>query len=203
MIDDQADHRRARERRDEPHQQVLARRQVHQVVGQDRRQARRVPHAACADVRCEGPPVGGRSRQPPHRDLRSGRQLPRVALQFSRVSGFFIRGDLLYAIDSESGPLNHPNWRDGVRIGPVDEDRVTAFIPPFERDDRALSGRGRRRHRGRRRRHRVRRRRTELVRAGGRRIHQVLGKEIAVPRPLDYRLIAGGRNRLSITATIT
>src|SRR5712692_6989100 len=35
-------------------------------------------------------------------------------------------------IDSESGPLNHPNWRDGVRIGPLDEDRITAFIPPFK-----------------------------------------------------------------------
>jgi DNA-binding beta-propeller fold protein YncE len=52
---------------------------------------------------------------------------------FGRISGFFIRGNLLYAIDSESGPLNHPNWRDGVRIGPLDEDRITAFIPPFER----------------------------------------------------------------------
>ncbi|HUR35741.1 MAG TPA: hypothetical protein VM032_18180 [Vicinamibacterales bacterium] len=60
--------------------------------------------------------------------------------QFSRVSGFFIKGETLYAIDSESGPLNHPNWRDGVRIGPVNEDRVVAFIPPFERDDRAYQG---------------------------------------------------------------
>ena len=127
-------------RRDEPHQQVLARRQVHQVVGEDRRQARRVPHAACAHVRREGSPVGGRPRQPPHRDLRSGGELPRVALQFSRPSGFFIKGDTLYVIDSESGPLNHPNWRDGVRIGPVDEDRVVAFIPPFEREDRVYQG---------------------------------------------------------------
>lgn len=60
--------------------------------------------------------------------------------QFSRVSGFFIKGETLYAIDSESGPLNHPNWRDGVRIGPVDEDRVVAFIPPFEREDRVYQG---------------------------------------------------------------
>jgi sugar lactone lactonase YvrE len=60
--------------------------------------------------------------------------------QFSRVSGIFIKGDTLYAIDSESGPLNHPNWRDGVRIGPIDEDRVVAFIPPFEREDRAYQG---------------------------------------------------------------
>lgn len=60
--------------------------------------------------------------------------------QFSRVSGFFIKGDLLYAIDSESSPISHPNWRNGVRIGPVDEDRVTGFIPPFEREDRNQQG---------------------------------------------------------------
>ena len=27
-----------------------------------------------------------------------------------------------------------------VRIGPVDEDRVTAFVPPFEREDRVYQG---------------------------------------------------------------
>ena len=59
---------------------------------------------------------------------------------FSRPSGFFIKGNTLYVIDSESGPLNHPNWRDGVRIGPVNEDRVTGFIPPFEREDRVYQG---------------------------------------------------------------
>jgi sugar lactone lactonase YvrE len=59
---------------------------------------------------------------------------------YGRISGFFIKGNLLYAIDSESGPLNHPNWRDGVRIGPLDEDRITAFIPPFEREDRVYQG---------------------------------------------------------------
>ena len=60
--------------------------------------------------------------------------------QFSRVSGFFIKGDLLYAIDSESNPLIHANWRNGVRIGPWADDRVTAFIPPFEREDRNGQG---------------------------------------------------------------
>jgi sugar lactone lactonase YvrE len=59
---------------------------------------------------------------------------------FSRPSGIFIKGETVYVIDSESGPYNHPNWRDGVRIGPVDEDRVTGFIPPFERDDRVYQG---------------------------------------------------------------
>jgi DNA-binding beta-propeller fold protein YncE len=59
---------------------------------------------------------------------------------FGRPSGIFIKGDTVYVIDSESGPFNHPNWRDGVRIGRVDEDRVTGFIPPFERDDRVYQG---------------------------------------------------------------
>ena len=59
---------------------------------------------------------------------------------FGRPSGLFIKGDMVYVIDSESGPYNHPNWRNGVRIGPVDEDRVTGFIPPFERNDRVYQG---------------------------------------------------------------
>jgi sugar lactone lactonase YvrE len=59
---------------------------------------------------------------------------------YGRISGFFIKDNQVYAIDSESGPLNHPNWRNGVRIGPLDEDRITAFIPPFEREDRVYQG---------------------------------------------------------------
>ena len=59
---------------------------------------------------------------------------------FSRPSGIFIKGETVYVIDSESGPYNHPNWRDGVRIGPVGEDRVTGFIPPFDREDRVYQG---------------------------------------------------------------
>jgi sugar lactone lactonase YvrE len=51
--------------------------------------------------------------------------------QFSRVSGLFItRGDVLYAIDSESSPERHPNWKTGVRIGTAKEDKVLQFIPP-------------------------------------------------------------------------
>ena len=51
--------------------------------------------------------------------------------QFSRVSGLFItRNDTLYAIDSESSPERHPNWKTGVRIGSVKEDKVLQFIPP-------------------------------------------------------------------------
>jgi DNA-binding beta-propeller fold protein YncE len=51
--------------------------------------------------------------------------------QFSRVSGLFITGDdRLYAIDSESSPERHPDWKTGVRIGTTKEDRVLEFIPP-------------------------------------------------------------------------
>ena len=60
---------------------------------------------------------------------------------YGRISGIFITGDdRVYAIDSESGPTNHPGWRNGVRIGHIDEDRISAFIPPFEREDRVYQG---------------------------------------------------------------
>ena len=58
-----------------------------------------------------------------------------------RISGIFITADdMLYSIDSESSPTSHPNWVNGVRIGPVDEDRVTGYIPPFEADTRPYQG---------------------------------------------------------------
>jgi DNA-binding beta-propeller fold protein YncE len=51
--------------------------------------------------------------------------------QFSRVSGIFITRDgTLYAIDSESSPERHPNWKTGVRIGTTKQDKVLQFIPP-------------------------------------------------------------------------
>ena len=57
-----------------------------------------------------------------------------------RISGIFITGDTLYSIDSESSPTSHPNWVNGVRIGPVDEDRITGYIPPFDADTRPYQG---------------------------------------------------------------
>lgn len=60
---------------------------------------------------------------------------------YGRISGLFITDDgMVYAIDSESGPTNHPGWRNGVRIGPVEEDKVVALIQPFERPDREYQG---------------------------------------------------------------
>ena len=60
---------------------------------------------------------------------------------YGRISGIFItEDDMLYAIDSESSASRHPHWMNGVRIGHVDEDRITAFIPPFPADSRPYQG---------------------------------------------------------------
>ena len=60
---------------------------------------------------------------------------------YGRISGIFITdNDLVYAIDSESSPTNHVGWRNGVRIGHIDKDEITGFIPPFERPDRVYQG---------------------------------------------------------------
>ncbi|MGE0448016.1 MAG: peptidyl-alpha-hydroxyglycine alpha-amidating lyase family protein [Vicinamibacterales bacterium] len=53
--------------------------------------------------------------------------------QYGRSSGLFIDGqDRLYSIDADTNGTNHPDWRNGIRIGTAREDRVLAFIPPFE-----------------------------------------------------------------------
>jgi DNA-binding beta-propeller fold protein YncE len=63
--------------------------------------------------------------------------------QFSRVSGLFITpDDMLYAIDSETNTMNHPGWTTGIRIGHVNADKVTAFIPPHPADDRPFGAAG-------------------------------------------------------------
>jgi hypothetical protein len=50
--------------------------------------------------------------------------------QFSRVSGMFIKNDILYVNDSESSKANHPGWKKGVRIGSAKDGKVMFFIPP-------------------------------------------------------------------------
>ena len=61
--------------------------------------------------------------------------------QYGRISGIFISDDdMVYAIDSESSMTSHPNWMNGVRIGPVNEDVIVAFIPPFPADSRPYQG---------------------------------------------------------------
>jgi DNA-binding beta-propeller fold protein YncE len=60
---------------------------------------------------------------------------------YGRISGIFITAnDMVYAIDSESGPLNHTNWVNGVRIGPVGSDRIEGFIPAHAADTRPYQG---------------------------------------------------------------
>jgi sugar lactone lactonase YvrE len=65
---------------------------------------------------------------------------------YGRVSGIFITDEnMVYAIDSESGPINHINWMGGVRIGPMNEDRIVAFIPGYLTETRgyqATAGEG-------------------------------------------------------------
>jgi len=53
---------------------------------------------------------------------------------FGRISGMYIRDDLLYAIDSESNATNHPGWRKGVRIGSARDGKVMFFVPPHMTD---------------------------------------------------------------------
>jgi sugar lactone lactonase YvrE len=61
--------------------------------------------------------------------------------QYGRISGVFITPeDMVYAIDSESGALNHTNWVNGVRIGHVDSDWITGFIPAFPAETRPYQG---------------------------------------------------------------
>ena len=60
---------------------------------------------------------------------------------YGRISGLFITDDdMVYEIDSESSPTNHPGWRNGVRVGHIDEDVTRAMIPPFERENRVYQG---------------------------------------------------------------
>jgi len=56
---------------------------------------------------------------------------------YGRISGIFITDDdFVYAIDSESGPFNHVNWIAGIRVGPLNEDRITAFVPGYPDETR-------------------------------------------------------------------
>ena len=60
---------------------------------------------------------------------------------YGRISDIFITpDDRVYAIDSESTPIRHINWMNGIRIGHVDRDWVDGFIPPWESDSRPLNG---------------------------------------------------------------
>jgi sugar lactone lactonase YvrE len=50
--------------------------------------------------------------------------------QFGQPGGVYIdRNDVLYVADSLSGPMTHPGWIRGIRIGSAKDGTVTAFIP--------------------------------------------------------------------------
>jgi len=60
---------------------------------------------------------------------------------YGRISGLFITEEnMVYAIDSESNPIRQPNWVDGVRIGPLNEDRLVGFIPGYQLESRVYQG---------------------------------------------------------------
>ncbi|MBI4519876.1 MAG: hypothetical protein HY701_03500 [Gemmatimonadetes bacterium] len=61
--------------------------------------------------------------------------------QFSRISGMVITADdVLYAIDSESGPERNPGWRKGLRIGSARTGEVWYYVP--QHDSAVPSGGG-------------------------------------------------------------
>jgi DNA-binding beta-propeller fold protein YncE len=55
--------------------------------------------------------------------------------EFSRASGLAIDGnDTIYVADSESTPERHPGWLKGIRIGKLQDGKVTIFVPPHKTD---------------------------------------------------------------------
>jgi len=54
--------------------------------------------------------------------------------QFSRPSGIYLRGGMIYVADSESnGVAPHPGWKRGIRIGSIKDGKVLYRIPdPLE-----------------------------------------------------------------------
>ena len=62
--------------------------------------------------------------------------------QFSRLSGIFIKDDIIYGADSESGSVSPPHyqWKRGIRIGSARDGKVTAFIPDPSPGTGATSG---------------------------------------------------------------
>jgi NHL repeat len=50
---------------------------------------------------------------------------------FGRISGLAIdKNDIIYTADSESTERVHPGWQRGIRIGSLEDGKVTVFIPP-------------------------------------------------------------------------
>jgi DNA-binding beta-propeller fold protein YncE len=50
---------------------------------------------------------------------------------FGRTSGLAIdKSDVIYTTDSESSERVHPGWQRGIRIGSLEDGKVTIFVPP-------------------------------------------------------------------------
>ncbi|MCV7123947.1 hypothetical protein H7H53_12795 [Mycobacterium lacus] len=65
--------------------------------------------------------------------------------QFSRPSGIYITGDVIYVADSESESLapNHNGWKRGIRVGSVIDGSVWALIPdPVDYSDNTSGAEG-------------------------------------------------------------
>ena len=146
-------------------------RQVPQVVGQVRQGTRRVRSAARAGDGLEGTPVRRRSRQQPHPDLRSGRQVPRGvdAVQPSERHRHRRRATTSTSPTPSRARSTraHGAWTRGIRIGSAKDGKVTAFIPdPWKTCARASAHAGgavRHQHQRRRRRRRRSRRATSTA----------------------------------------
>jgi DNA-binding beta-propeller fold protein YncE len=55
---------------------------------------------------------------------------------FGRVSGLAIdKNDVIYTSDSESSEKVHPGWLRGIRIGSLEDGKVTMFIPAHNADN--------------------------------------------------------------------
>ena len=57
---------------------------------------------------------------------------------YGMCSAIAIQGETLYCSDSSSSWTEHPGWLPGTRIGLVNEDTVTGFIPPHGHPTRPL-----------------------------------------------------------------
>ena len=62
--------------------------------------------------------------------------------QFSRPSGIYIRDDVIYVADSESGSIvaARADWKRGIRIGSVRDGKVMALIPDVPEIAKGTSG---------------------------------------------------------------
>ena len=108
-------HRRDRSQSGRAHLGVRQEREVPQNDRQNGNRAGRVPDAARARVRFQGPADRRRSPQPSHPDPDEGREVRRASTTTSAASsGLAIdRNDVIYTADSESTERVHPGLAQG------------------------------------------------------------------------------------------